>query len=82
MSAWLAAGVVLCAGVLACAAACARGAVAAAVAALQVAGAVASVALVVLSVAFSRQPFADLGLVTAVMSFAGSLAFLRYLERG
>lgn len=82
MSTWLAGGVVLGLGLVPCALACLRTGAAGAVVALEVGGVVASLAFLVLSVAFGRQPFADLGLVLAVMSFAGALMFLRLIERG
>ena len=82
MSLWLVAGLVLGLGLVPCALACLRTSAVGAVVALEVAGIVASLAFLVLSVAFGRQPFADLGLVLAVMSFAGALMFLRIVERG
>jgi multisubunit Na+/H+ antiporter MnhF subunit len=36
---------------------------------------------VLLSEGFHRQPFVDLAIVAAVLSFAGSLVFARILER-
>lgn len=81
MSLWLAVGVALGVGVLACAAACLRDTAMAGVAAIQVAGSAAAIAFLVLAAGFDREAFADLGLVLAVLSFAGTLAFLRYLER-
>lgn len=81
MSLWLVAGAALAAGVAVCALGALRGGRMAAVVALEVAGSVAAVAFVVLAAGFGRQGFADLGLVLAVLSFAGALAFLRFLER-
>lgn len=77
----MAAGAVLGLGLVPCALSCLRPGPMRAVIALEVAGVVAAMALLVLSVEFRRQPFADLGLVLAVLSFAGALAFLRHLER-
>lgn len=82
MSVWLIAGIALGAGVLCCALGCLHGGAVGAVVALEVAGVTAALALVVLSEQFGRQGFADLGLVLAVSSFVGALAFLRYVERG
>jgi multisubunit Na+/H+ antiporter MnhF subunit len=81
VSLYLAAGIALCAGLLPCALACLRTSAFAALAALEVAGVVSAMALLVLSAAFQRQIFADLALVLVVTSFAGALAFLAYLER-
>jgi multisubunit Na+/H+ antiporter MnhF subunit len=41
----------------------------------------ATVILLLLAEGFHRQPFVDLALVFAVLQFAGSLAFVRMLER-
>jgi multicomponent Na+:H+ antiporter subunit F len=49
--------------------------------ALQVAGVNASLAFMMLAVGMGRQLFVDLALVTAVLSFAGSVAFAAVLER-
>jgi multisubunit Na+/H+ antiporter MnhF subunit len=49
--------------------------------ALAVAGTTATTILLLLAEAFHRQPFADLAIASALMSFVGSLAFARLLER-
>ena len=49
--------------------------------ALEVAGMTSAVALLLLSEGTNRQAFADLAVVLAILSFAGALAFLRFLER-
>ncbi|MHB1568273.1 MAG: monovalent cation/H+ antiporter complex subunit F [Solirubrobacteraceae bacterium] len=81
MTVWLAASVALSCGVGVCLLACVRADVGGALAALNVAGVTTALALVTMTVAFSRQPFIDLAVVLAPMSLAGSLAFVRYLER-
>jgi multicomponent Na+:H+ antiporter subunit F len=81
VSVWLTCAGALGVGLVVCALACLRPGRMRAVMALEVAGVVAAMALLILSVQFRRQPFADLALVLAVLSFAGALAFLRYLER-
>jgi multisubunit Na+/H+ antiporter MnhF subunit len=81
VSLWLACGAVLGGGLVPCALACLRRDPMTSIVALEVAGVVAALALIVLSVAFGRQGFADLGLVLVVMSFVGALAFLRFVER-
>jgi multisubunit Na+/H+ antiporter MnhF subunit len=50
--------------------------------ALEAAGVDAALILLLVSEGTRRQPFADLALVLAAMSFAGSIAFLRFMERG
>ena len=81
MSIWLAASIALVAGLLPCTLACLRREAAAMLAALNVAGATAVLALVTLTVAFTRQAFVDLAVVLAALSIGGSLAWIRYLER-
>jgi len=81
MTKWLAAAIALGAALLPLAAVCVRGSVLEGLVALEAAGVIASLALVVLSEAFSRQPFIDLAIVLVAMSFAGSLGYLRYFER-
>ncbi len=49
--------------------------------ALEVAGTTATAVLLLLAEGLHRQPFADLALIFAVLSFVGSLAFARLLER-
>ncbi len=51
------------------------------VVALSLAGLIATLALLLLAEGFHRQPFVDLGVALAVMSFIGSVAFIRFLER-
>jgi multicomponent Na+:H+ antiporter subunit F len=48
---------------------------------LNLAGVLASIALMLMAEGFERQPFADLALVLALLSLAGSLAYARFLER-
>jgi multisubunit Na+/H+ antiporter MnhF subunit len=49
--------------------------------ALELAGTIATLALLLLAAGLERQPFADLALAAGLLSFVGSLAFLRFLER-
>lgn len=81
MSIWLAASIVMLAGLVPVTIACTRRDAASFLAALNVASAVAVLILVTLSVAFSRQAFVDLAVVLAPLSLGGSLAVVRYLER-
>lgn len=50
--------------------------------ALELSGTTGTAVLLLLSEDLKRQPFADLAIVFAVVSFVGSLAFARLLERG
>jgi multicomponent Na+:H+ antiporter subunit F len=49
--------------------------------ALNFGGTIATLVLLLLAQAMQRQPFFDLALVSAVLSFAGGLAYARFLER-
>jgi multisubunit Na+/H+ antiporter MnhF subunit len=49
--------------------------------ALEAAGANATLALVAIAEGTGRQGFADVAIVLAFMSFAGTIGFLRFLER-
>ena len=50
------------------------------VVALEAAGADATLALLLIAEGTGRQPFADLALVLAVVSFVGAIAYLRFVE--
>jgi multicomponent Na+:H+ antiporter subunit F len=78
---WQIAGLALILGLAPCGWVCLRYSFAEGVVAVQLAGTVAAIALLVLAEAESREPFADLALVLAVLSFSGTLIFLRFLER-
>jgi multisubunit Na+/H+ antiporter MnhF subunit len=49
--------------------------------ALNVGGDIATLVLLLLAAGTNRQPFFDLAIVSAVLSFAGGLAYARFLER-
>jgi multisubunit Na+/H+ antiporter MnhF subunit len=49
--------------------------------ALNIGGDIATLVLLLLAAGTDRQPFFDLALVSAVLSFAGGLAYARFLER-
>lgn len=81
MNEWQVAAIALAAALVPCAWMCARRGFAAGVLAVQLSGMISAIALLVIAEGEGRQPFADLALVLAVTSFAGSLVFLRFLER-
>lgn len=81
MSVWLAASIVMCAGLAPSALGCLRCDIGAALAALNVVSTVTVLILVTRTVAFAGQAFVDLAVVLAPMSLGGSLAFARYMER-
>jgi len=80
MSEWQIAAAALIAALVPCGWLCLRRSFADGLVALQLAGTLACLALLLLSKAESRQPFADLALVLAALSFAGTLLFVRFLE--
>lgn len=49
--------------------------------ALQVSGTIAAAVLLLLAEGTHRQPFVDLALIFAALSFVGTLAFARVMER-
>ena len=81
MSAWILAAIVLIAALAAPLVVCVTRSIEDALVALELAGTVTAVIFIVLAEGFHRQPFVDLALVTAFLSFIGSLAFVRLLER-
>jgi multisubunit Na+/H+ antiporter MnhF subunit len=81
MNGWLVAVVVLLALMGALGIFCALADAVDGLVALEVAGIQATLALLLLAEGMHRQPFADLALVFAVMSFIGTLAFAFALER-
>jgi multisubunit Na+/H+ antiporter MnhF subunit len=81
MNEWLVAATVLLAGILPCTARCLAGDIVDGLVALELAGVLVTAVLLLLAEGFHRQSFVDLALVFAVVQFAGSLAFVRMLER-
>ena len=80
MNEWEIAAVVLIGVLLPCIGVCLFASASSALPALEVAGTVAATALMVLGEGFHRQPFVDLGVVLAVVSVVGALAFARIME--
>jgi multisubunit Na+/H+ antiporter MnhF subunit len=78
---WLSAATVLLVGLLPCLWVAMRGTIVSALAALELASTITSLALLLIAQGLRRDPFVDLALVSAVLSFAGALAFARFLER-
>lgn len=81
MNVWLIAVTVLLVGLLPCLWVAMRGTIVSALAALELASTITSLALLLIAQGLRRDPFVDLALVSAVLSFAGALAFARFLER-
>jgi multisubunit Na+/H+ antiporter MnhF subunit len=78
---WLWAATILVAALVPLLAVAARRPPLEALVALEVAGTLSSAALLVLAEGANRQAFADLALALGLLSFAGAVTFLRFLER-
>ena len=64
-----------------CGIACLRGGAVCRLVALEAAGLIATLVLLLLAEGFHRAPFTDLALALALLSFGGGLVFARFLER-
>ena len=81
MNAWLVAATVMMLALLPCLWVCVRKPPIDALVALELASTITTLVLVLLAQGYRRDPFMDLALVSALLSFAGALAFARFLER-
>lgn len=81
MNVWVVIAAVIGAAILPCLAICLLAGPTHALAAFEVAGVLATTALMALCEGFHRQPFIDLALVLAPLSALGSLVFARMMER-
>ncbi|HEU5200610.1 MAG TPA: monovalent cation/H+ antiporter complex subunit F [Ktedonobacterales bacterium] len=81
MNAWLIAALALLPGFVACGVVLWRATVLDAVAALNLAGVLAALELILLAEGLHRSPFYDLALVLALLACVGGLVFARFLER-
>ncbi len=82
MNEWLLAALVLVvAGLGPCLFVCVASSAIEGLVALELAGVIAAGVLLLLAEGLHRQPFVDLAIVLAAVSFVGALAFARFLER-
>jgi multisubunit Na+/H+ antiporter MnhF subunit len=82
MNEWLlAAALILLGGIVPCGIVCFLAPPIEALVALELAGVLTSVALILFAEGIHRQPFADLAIVLAALGFVGTLAYARFLER-
>jgi multisubunit Na+/H+ antiporter MnhF subunit len=81
VNAWLWAGTVLLLGLVPLGIVCLRAPLLDAVVALELAGIVVTLVLLVLAEGFARSVYFELSLVLAVVTLAGSLAYVRFFER-
>jgi multicomponent Na+:H+ antiporter subunit F len=82
MNEWQVAAAVLVACLVPCGWVCARASYASGLVALQLAGTLGSLALLLLSEGELRQSFADLALALAFASFVGTLVLARFIGNG
>ena len=80
MNGWLWAAAVLVGALVPLAVLCTRLPAPEGVVALEAAGIDAVLALLLIAQGTNRQPFGDLALVLAVVSFVGAIAYLRFVE--
>ena len=80
MNGWLWAAAALVAALVPLALLCVRLPAPEGVVAIEAAGVDAVLALLLIAQGTNRQPFGDLALVLAVVSFVGSIAYLRFVE--
>jgi multisubunit Na+/H+ antiporter MnhF subunit len=81
VNSWLIAATALMLTLLPCLWVCVRHSVLSALIAFELASTITTLVLVLLAQGVHRDPFMDLALVSAVLSFAGALTFVRFLER-
>ncbi len=81
MNEWEIAAAIIAAAIIPCLGVCLLASVASALAALELAGTLASTALMALCEGIHRQPFVDLALLFALLSMLGAFAFARLMER-
>jgi multisubunit Na+/H+ antiporter MnhF subunit len=81
MNEWEIAAAVLGAGLIPCLVVCVLTDVSSGVVALEVASVLVTTILMLLSEGLQRQPFIDLAVTFAFVSFVGALVFVRMLER-
>jgi len=82
MNEWILAAIVLVlGGILPCLVVSVRASVMEGLVALEMVGVIAVLVLLLVAEGFQRQPFVDLALVLALLSFVGTLAFVRFMER-
>ncbi len=81
MNVWLIAATALLWGLVPCGIVCIRGGPMDRLVALEAAGVLATLILMLLAEGFHRLPFYDVALTMALLSFGGSLVFTRFLAR-
>jgi multicomponent Na+:H+ antiporter subunit F len=78
---WLIAAAAMIVALIPCGIVCLRGNATDRLVGLEAAGLIATLILLLMAEGFERQPFTDLALALALLSFGGGLVFVRFLER-
>ena len=81
MNVWLIAATILLLGLVPCGIVCFTGAPMERLVALEMAGTINTITLLLLAQGFDQPPFYDLALVLSLLSFAGGMVFARFMER-
>lgn len=81
MNPWLVAAAVLLLGLVPCFVVAARSPSPDGLVALQLAAVVVALAILLLAVGFDRSIYADAAILISLLSFAGGMAFVRFLQR-
>jgi multicomponent Na+:H+ antiporter subunit F len=81
LNSWLVAAAALMLTLLPCLWVCVRHSILSALIAFELASTITTLVLVLLAQGTRRDPFMDLAVASAVLSFAGALSFVRFLER-
>ncbi len=81
MNMWLIAATALCAGLLPCGYVCLRGTLIDRLIAVELAGVVTTLIVLVLARGYNRSSIYDLALALALLSFPSGLVFAHFLER-
>ncbi len=81
MNFWLIAATLLVLGMIPCGIACLRGSLTFRLPALQLAGVLAALAIMLLSQAYGQPSFFDLALTLIILAFPGGIVFIRFIER-
>ncbi|MGZ4202508.1 MAG: monovalent cation/H+ antiporter complex subunit F [Thermoleophilaceae bacterium] len=81
MNEWLLAAIVLLGALVPCGIVVGWRSAADGIVALELAGVIDATILILLSQGFRRQPFIDLAVVAALLSFIGAIVFVRFMER-
>jgi multicomponent Na+:H+ antiporter subunit F len=78
---WFIAAMLICAGLIPCAAMCLRGSPERRLVGIEMTSMIVIIAMVMLTVGSGRLPLIDLPLTLAILSFGGGLVFTRFLGK-